>query len=257
LPAPIKPRRASGRDEPLARTRGRLGHSLGSGRNQDAAERGEDRSRRRSNPSEYLLSGRLRCGRCGQAYVGTAAHGRSGRSGRYSYYTCFTRTRYGTDKCNNDRLTQRDETHQSELEVVQRKLDQTRAAIDRYLNAFENATMPEDACATRLAALTEQAKALEANAANLAAQDADETPERVTQADIAELRERLQAAIRVATPARLKPILQALTHEIRIDSRQNIEPIFQIPAVRIDDGYMEPAGIEPATSCLQSRRSPS
>ncbi|HEX5309385.1 MAG TPA: recombinase zinc beta ribbon domain-containing protein [Solirubrobacteraceae bacterium] len=56
------------------------------------AERCEDRSRA-SNPAEYLLTGRTRCGRCGQAYVGTAAHG---RSGRYTYYTCFTRARYGT-----------------------------------------------------------------------------------------------------------------------------------------------------------------
>ena len=65
------------------------------------AERSEDRSQRRSNPTEYLLSGRIRCGRCGQAYIGTAAHG---RSGRYTYYTCFTRMRYGTKRCANDRL---------------------------------------------------------------------------------------------------------------------------------------------------------
>jgi len=63
--------------------------------------RREDRSRRRSNPTQYLLSGRLRCGRCGQAYIGTTAYG---HSGRYTYYTCFTRMRYGTKRCNNDRL---------------------------------------------------------------------------------------------------------------------------------------------------------
>jgi hypothetical protein len=27
-----------------------------------------------------------------------------GRDGRYTYYTCFTRTRYGTKHCANDRL---------------------------------------------------------------------------------------------------------------------------------------------------------
>jgi site-specific DNA recombinase len=59
-------------------------------------ERGEDRAQRRTNASDYLLTGRVRCGRCGQAYVGTAAHG---RSGRYMYYTCFTRMRYGTKHC--------------------------------------------------------------------------------------------------------------------------------------------------------------
>lgn len=64
-------------------------------------ERDEDRSRRASNPAKYLLTGRVRCGRCGQAYVGTAAHG---RNGRYTYYTCFTRARYGTKHRANDRL---------------------------------------------------------------------------------------------------------------------------------------------------------
>jgi recombinase-like zinc beta ribbon protein/recombinase len=64
-------------------------------------ERREDRSKRAANPAEYLLTGRVRCGRCGQAYVGTAAHG---RNDRYTYYTCFTRARYGTKHCANDRL---------------------------------------------------------------------------------------------------------------------------------------------------------
>lgn len=41
-------------------------------------ERGEDHAQRYSNASEYLLTGRVRCGRCGQAYIGTAAHGRNG-----------------------------------------------------------------------------------------------------------------------------------------------------------------------------------
>ncbi len=40
---------------------------------------------------------------------------------------------------------------------------------------------------------------------------------------------------------------------IRVDARDQIEPTFRVPAVRIEPGYMEPAGIEPATSCLQSR----
>ncbi len=39
---------------------------------------------------------------------------------------------------------------------------------------------------------------------------------------------------------------------IRVDARGQIEPTFRVPAVRIEEGYMEPAGIEPATSCLQN-----
>jgi hypothetical protein len=40
---------------------------------------------------------------------------------------------------------------------------------------------------------------------------------------------------------------------IRVDARDQIEPTFGVPAVRIESGYMEPTGIEPVTSCLQSR----
>jgi site-specific DNA recombinase len=252
------------------------------------AERCEDRSRRASNPAEYLLTGRIRCGRCGQAYVGTAAHG---RSGRYTYYTCFTRARYGTKHCANDRLpaeqleravtrrlwkvlqnddlieqaitqayerlTQRDNEQQSELAAIQDKLAKTRAAMDRYFRAFEAGTMPEDTCAPRIASLGEQTKALETRATELAAAEDDEQPERANTAELDALRDTLQAALRDSTPARTKAVLQAMIDGIRVDARDHIEPTFRVPAVRIDYGYMEPTGIEPVTSCLQSRRSPS
>jgi hypothetical protein len=42
------------------------------------AERGESQALGRAHPTEYLLSGVIRCGRCGSAYVGTSARGRKG-----------------------------------------------------------------------------------------------------------------------------------------------------------------------------------
>ncbi len=63
--------------------------------------RGEDASLRRGNPSDFLLSGLVRCDHCGRAYVGTSAHG---RSGRYTYYACSTRYKYGPAKCTGERL---------------------------------------------------------------------------------------------------------------------------------------------------------
>ena len=64
-------------------------------------ERGEDYSRRASNPCEYLLAGVVVCHRCGCHYTGTAARG---RNARYRSYTCFTCQRYGTSRCDADRL---------------------------------------------------------------------------------------------------------------------------------------------------------
>ena len=233
-------------------------------------ERGEDQSQRRSNASEYLLTGRVRCGRCGQAYIGTAAHG---RNGRYTYYTCFTRHRYGTEHCPNDRLpaekleqaitrqlwhvlddkdllgnaidhayaqlTQRDGEHENELAGVQRKLTETRAALDRYFRAFEAGTMPEDTCAPRIATLNEQAKALEARASELASLSDSEPAQRVSAADLDAIRRRVRAALDDGGPMRVKTILQELTEEVRIDARDAIEPTFSIPAVRPPSGYLK------------------
>ncbi len=50
------------------------------------ASRGEDASLRRSNQSDYLLTGLVTCARCGKRYLGAAAHG---NGGRYAYYVCF------------------------------------------------------------------------------------------------------------------------------------------------------------------------
>ena len=59
------------------------------------AERSESHALRRGNPSDYLLSGVVRCGLCERAFVGTSA---KGRSRLYHYYTCSTRYRSGTKR---------------------------------------------------------------------------------------------------------------------------------------------------------------
>ncbi len=116
--------------------------------------------------------------------------------------------------------------------------------------------MPEDTCAPRIASLSEQAKALETRASELAAQDDDEQPERATTADLDALRDNLRAALNDSTPARVKGVLQTMIDSIRVDARDQIDPTFRVPAVRIVSGYMELAGLEPATFWLPARRSP-
>jgi site-specific DNA recombinase len=144
-------------------------------------ERGEAHSKRASNASEYLLSGRVRCLRCGKAYVGAAAHG---KLRRYPYYVCFSRERYGTDTCAGERLradlldqavidalldtfqrtdlfeqaiaasrtqaeTLRDQ-NQAELATVTAQIGKAEASIERYLDAFEAGSLSEDTCGQRV-----------------------------------------------------------------------------------------------------------
>jgi hypothetical protein len=130
--------------------------------------------------------------------------------------------------------------------------------MDRYFRAFENATMPENTCAPRLAALSEQAKALEGRAAELAAAaDDTEHPERVTPADLDALRRELRAALEHSIPAGTKTVLQAMIDTIRVDARDHIEPTFRVPAVREPCGSMELVGLEPTASSMPWKRSPS
>lgn len=86
--------------------------------------------------------------------------------------------------------------------------------------------------------LSEEAKALEARAAELAAHQDDKQPERTTPADLDSLRSTLRAALNESTPADAKTALHTLIDQIRVDARDHIEPTFRIPAVRIDYDYM-------------------
>lgn len=65
-------------------------------------ERGEDASRRRGNRSDFLLSGVVRCGHCGRAYIGMSARG---KGGLYHYYACTARQKYGPKACQGQRIS--------------------------------------------------------------------------------------------------------------------------------------------------------
>jgi site-specific DNA recombinase len=137
------------------------------------AKRSELIGQRAANPSQYLLTGLIRCPQCGRGYVGTAAHG---RSATYRYYTCWSRYRYGTGsgcdihRFNADAIEAAITTalldfytyhgelidqavvdfqarhgadtaqRRHELNGVVRELRDNRAAVDRYLIAFEKGT---------------------------------------------------------------------------------------------------------------------
>ena len=63
--------------------------------------RGESHAHRAASGSDYLLTGRLRCPKCGKAMIGTRA---TGRNRTYRYYTCWNLARYDATVCNAKRL---------------------------------------------------------------------------------------------------------------------------------------------------------
>ncbi len=238
--------------------------------------RGENASLRRSNRSDYLLTGLLKCARCGKRYIGACAHG---NGGRYPYYVCFSRQRYGKQTCDADSLPADELEHavldqlvsileqeplvrqaieqafaeldagrpkrEAELKRVETELRKLHQTLDRYFHAFEHKTMPEQLCGKRITELTEKLGQLEAHREELSLDD--ESPQPLSDHDLAALQVHVRHVIEAGDPPQQKALLQALVDEIRVVSRAEIYPFFSLPAVRPPYGSVRLAGIEPAT----------
>jgi len=119
--------------------------------------------------------------------------------------------------------------HDDELLAVTNELAKVDASVDRHLRAFESGSMPEALCGERVKELATRATILRARH--------EELNEEMEQADIkcaspeelATIRDRVNEAISEDSPAVVKSLLQALIHEVRVDSRNVIQPIFRVP----------------------------
>ena len=228
--------------------------------------RAGDHSHRASNSSDYHLTGRLRCPRCGRPLVGTRA---TGRNQTYRYYTCHSRSRYGNDRCDALRLDansaeegvltaladlyrdqhdliakavasarlDHDETHDdraTELAAVDAELARTGQAIDRYLTAFERGTLDEETLAGRLADLRTKSTQLRHRRAELADQ-IDLPPTMPTRANLATVADGIAAVCRTGTNNERKALVEALIEEVKIHEPDRLVPIFRIPQPRAAD----------------------
>jgi len=246
--------------------------------------RGEDASLRRGNPTDFLLSGLVRCHHCGRAYVGTSAHG---RNGRYTYYACSTRYKYGPAKCNGDRLpkdrleaavlTQLGELYrdgrlieqaladlakatESERPELEEQLGATRAEItrvegklERYFEAFETGRLAADLFQDRIRAHRDRLETLREREADLAARIATHAHTPPDGAALARLADQLEAIIADENPEQAKELLRLLVKDIQVHDRRRIIPTYRIPAaVRAIPRKVELAGLEPAASWVRS-----
>ncbi|WP_239394232.1 recombinase family protein [Frankia sp. CiP3] len=223
-------------------------------------ERSEETSRRASNPSDYYLTGRMRCPQCGKALLGTRA---TGRTHTYRYYTCFTRNRYNRDQCDAPRLDAdavdtavltalasfyRD--HQQliadavasaqlchrnarsdrtdELTAIETELTQTGQAIDRYLGAFERGTLDEEILATRLESLRTKQKQLRHRQAELT-EEIDDEPVMPARSTLRTVVKHIETIIETGDDLRRKALVEALVAEVKIVGPDRLVPIFKVP----------------------------
>ncbi len=227
------------------------------------AERGEDHSHRAASGYDYMLTGRMRCPKCGKAMLGTRA---TGRSKTYRYYTCFTRARYDSSTCDTPRLNAdavdaavlhalgcfyRDQhalitdaistaqqeheaghaDRHAELAAVDTELNKVNAAIDRYLSAFERGTLDEEMVADRLPALREQTKQLRARRTELAAA-IDEQPTAPDITTLTEVADHINEIITDGTANQRKALIEALVPQVKITGPDRLVPVFRIPQPR-------------------------
>jgi site-specific DNA recombinase len=253
------------------------------------AERGEH-AKRRGNASDFLLSGLLRCGKCGKAYIGMSANG---NGGRYHYYACTGRQKYGPKACTGERLPRdkvdeavlhqlvsiyRDtnivadaithanaETEKRRPEFEQRlasigaEITRAEQALERYYEAFERGKLSPERCEDRLTRLQARLDDLHAQQAELALTAPHEAAHAATPALVAEVANLLETVIDEGDPQKAKALLRLLIDELRVNSRAEILPTYRLvtPEVCAMSEKVERTGIEPVTSGLQSSRWPS
>jgi site-specific DNA recombinase len=267
-----------------------VGHDLFGAAQAILKKRGEDPAARAANGSDYLLSGLVVCTSCGQRFSGTRA---TGRSSTYRYYTCGSRQRYGRATCDAERLPadaldaavvdqllnlfddgalfakavarankragSKQRQHQHERATLEAELKKTKGALDRYLRAFESGTLPEAACGSRVKALSERAAALRRRREELD-DESDTVPRHPSPAELAEIGAQVRDAIADGSPAVVKELLQALVHEIRVESRHAIRPVFRVPQATLErdpvlalSRSVGRRGLEPLTPCASCK----
>jgi site-specific DNA recombinase len=206
-----------------------------------------------------LLSGLLRCGNCGHAYIGTAAHG---KGGTYRYYTCTGRKKYGPKKCQNDTLPSqrleeavlaqladvyrdgalitkaidqaREEAEQQRpddeqrLRSIRAEIARSKQALERYYQAFEQGSLAADrldARTTRLDARLEELHTQEDELSLQSPQHAAPTP---TQAELSAVAGQLEHVIATTPAPEAKALLRVLIAEVRVNKKTDIRPTYRV-----------------------------
>ncbi|TAN34907.1 hypothetical protein EPN29_00900 [bacterium] len=193
----------------------------------------EDASARRSNTTDFLLSGLVVCASCGKRYVGTAAHG---RNARYRYYTCFSRNRHGRQGCRSDvlradlldqavleslmatyadsevvgaaierwhsRAAEQGPDSASQVRRLEAEISGNESAVQRYFDAFENGRLPETRFASRVDALERRLTDLRAKLEEV--RDSAKSVEAPSKKAVRDVEEALRDAMLNGTPGQRK-----------------------------------------------------
>lgn len=229
------------------------------------SERRGDPSLRRSNSSNYPLSGLLRCQKCGRYLVGVSGHG---RGGVYYYYACPGKFKYG--ECDLQNLP-REETDlsilsqtkkifgdsglmskilqrvnrkrmeklpkkQAELRTVERQISEKRGYMRRYLSGFESGVQQARSLNERVQEIENEIALLEEGKSSLEEEIASSRIQPITVGDLKKIIGKLEKVVLSARPSEQKVFFRNVIKTIKVHSPYYIQPYYRIPSVRIMSG---------------------
>ncbi len=123
------------------------------------------------------------------------------------------------------------------------RIRKTQGALDRYFQAFEEGRLREEVCTRRIEELSAELTSLEARRSDLAEEVSGSQPNVPGPAELAELREDIEWALRDGAHAEREAVMQAVVAEIRVRARGHIQPVFRVPVSVPPYGLVPPVKV--------------
>jgi site-specific DNA recombinase len=235
------------------------------------AERRLNRTAAARVASDYHLTGKIMCPRCGKAYVGTAA---SGRNRVYRYYTCQSRNRWGVTGCDAPRIdadafddnvlaalrdfcrTRTDliaeaiasvqttysasrHTVEAELRAVSARVVQKETAVDRYFADYEDGKIGRGLLERRVEKLGRDLRDLDRRRDELRLR-LDTEPQSISDIDPVALSKTLDEVIAGAATTVRKSLCDAAIHELRLDlNASTATPVLRANILLVDERALD------------------
>ncbi len=133
-------------------------------------------------------------------------------------------------QANREEAGKAEETERRRRAIRQESAGAQRA-LDRYFAAFEEGSLSPADCQERITRLRGRIDALQAEERAISQEDQTNDSDPLSASEIAAWAESLRQLLASGSAQRRKALLRKLVHELKVTSRQLIEPTYKVPAL--------------------------